>query len=114
MIFFISYRFNRGALLNIGVKLADKYTDYVALHDVDLLPRNNNLLYTYPKQGPFHIAAPGLHPNYNYPSFLGGILLIRTEHFMEARLIVYTTDKKTTLCRDLCFLATRLAPVSLP
>ena len=31
--------------------------------------------------GPFHVAAPGLHPKYDYPTFLGGILLISREHF---------------------------------
>ena len=28
----------------------------------------------YPDKGQFHIAAPWLHPKYDYPSFLGGIL----------------------------------------
>ena len=27
------------------------------------------------------MAAPGLHPKYDYPDFLGGILLISREHF---------------------------------
>lgn len=52
------------------------------MHDVDLLPQNSDLKYDYPPaDGVMHIAAPGLHPKYNYPSFIGGILLLRNEHF---------------------------------
>jgi len=48
---------------------------------VDLLPLNKNLPYDYPQDGPFHVAAPGLHPKYNYPTFIGGILLLKNEDF---------------------------------
>ena len=34
------------------------------------------LLYTFPEAGPLHIASPELHPKYDYPTFIGGILLI--------------------------------------
>lgn len=51
------------------------------MHDVDLLPLNNNLHYDYPKDGPFHVAAPELHPKYHYKTFVGGILLVNREHF---------------------------------
>ncbi len=80
-------RFNRASLINIGFLksadvLEDRNCDYVALHDVDLVPLNPNLHYSYPAKGPFHVAAPGLHPKYDYPSFLGGILLITRQHYM--------------------------------
>ena len=55
--------------------------DYIALHDVDLIPRNDDLLYSFPENGPFHISAPCLHPKYDYPTFLGGIMLISRKHF---------------------------------
>lgn len=55
--------------------------DYLAMHDVDLLPLNSKLKYDFPENGPFHIAAPGLHPKYNYPTFIGGILLLKNEDF---------------------------------
>jgi len=82
-------RFNRATLINVGFEQSEETLrkfnspncDYVALHDVDLVPMNPNLPYAYPDKGPFHIAAPGLHPKYDYPSFLGGILLITREHF---------------------------------
>lgn len=82
-------RFNRASLINVGFLKSEKVLhdlgsrncDYVALHDVDLVPLNPELPYTYPEKGPFHVAAPGLHPKYDYPTFLGGILLISREHF---------------------------------
>lgn len=82
-------RFNRASLINAGFLQSEKELkrlhspncDYVALHDVDLLPMNSELPYKYPEDGPFHVAAPGLHPKYDYPTFLGGILLISREHY---------------------------------
>ncbi|MCL4146200.1 UNVERIFIED_CONTAM: hypothetical protein GTU68_017231 [Idotea baltica] len=55
----------------------------MALHDVDLIPANPGLEYPFPADGPFHVAAPHLHPRYHYPTFIGGILLIRREHFRK-------------------------------
>lgn len=46
------------------------------MHDIDLLPLNNNLSYGFPDDGPFHISSPELHPRYHYPTFIGGILLV--------------------------------------
>lgn len=46
------------------------------MHDVDLLPMNDNLSYKYPNVGPYHISSPNLHPRYHYSTFIGGILLI--------------------------------------
>lgn len=74
------YRFNRGSLINAGFKeIMSLYStiDYIAMHDVDLLPLNPELDYHYPPTGHVnHIAAPHLHPRYHYASFVGGILLI--------------------------------------
>lgn len=75
------FRFNRASLINVGFMYVRDHFDYIAMHDVDLLPLNKDLKYTYPEEGPLHIAAPGLHPKYNYPSFIGGILLLKNEHF---------------------------------
>jgi len=82
-------RFNRASLINVGFiksaeilqKLGSQNCDYVALHDVDLVPLNSHLSYAFPSKGPFHVAAPGLHPTYDYPDFLGGILLITRDQF---------------------------------
>lgn len=62
------FRFNRASLINVGFLYSRDNFDYIAMHDVDLLPLNNDLKYDYPAEGPFHVAAPGLHPKYNYVS----------------------------------------------
>lgn len=75
------YRFNRASLINAGfLQVKDNY-DYIAMHDVDLLPLNNNLKYDYPADGPLHISGPEYHPKYHYASFIGGILLLKVEHY---------------------------------
>lgn len=75
------YRFNRGALANVGYMLARNQSDYIAIHDVDLLPVNRNLSYSYPEIGPHHLSSPNYHPQYNYDNYFGGILLISNGHF---------------------------------
>ncbi|XP_022918587.1 beta-1,4-galactosyltransferase 7 [Onthophagus taurus] len=75
------YRFNRASLINVGFLYTKSTHDYVAMHDVDLLPLNDQLSYAYPLNGPFHVSAPYLHPKYNYTDFVGGILLLTREHF---------------------------------
>ncbi|KAJ8686952.1 hypothetical protein QAD02_022746 [Eretmocerus hayati] len=77
------YRFNRASLINVGfLEVKDQY-DYVAMHDVDLLPMNDGLKYSYPEKGAFHISSPELHPKYHYATFVGGILLINRRHFVQ-------------------------------
>ncbi|XP_053619877.1 beta-1,4-galactosyltransferase 7 [Plodia interpunctella] len=76
-----SYRFNRASLINVGFLLVKNNCDYIAMHDVDLLPMNNDLSYDYPENGPVHISSPQTHPKYHYDTFIGGILLIKNEHF---------------------------------
>ncbi|XP_053406846.1 beta-1,4-galactosyltransferase 7-like [Mercenaria mercenaria] len=76
-----SLRFNRGSLINVGVLESSSDCDYIAMHDVDLLPLNDALDYSYPGDGPFHISAPDLHPLYHYHSFIGGIILLTKFHF---------------------------------
>lgn len=75
------YRFNRGALANVGFMIAKDDCDYVAIHDIDLLPLNTNLSYEYPANGPYHLTSPEYHPNYNYEKYFGGILLMTSKHF---------------------------------
>lgn len=70
------YRFNRASLINVGYLFAKNTHDYIAMHDVDLLPLNHDLKYLFPANQPLHIAAPNLHPKYHYPTFVGGILLV--------------------------------------
>lgn len=68
------------------------------MHDVDLLPLNPNLEYTFPGEGTVrHIAAPQYHPKYvsyiiyyanlllryNYDKFVGGILMLTTRDYKK-------------------------------
>nr|XP_019540888.2 beta-1,4-galactosyltransferase 7 [Aedes albopictus] len=75
------YRFNRASLINAGFLLVKDQYDYIAMHDVDLLPLNDNLKYEYPENGPLHISGPEFHPKYHYATFIGGILLLKVEHY---------------------------------
>lgn len=77
------HRFNRGSLINVGYLLSHNECDYLAMHDVDLLPLNPELDYGFPEAGPFHLAAPHLHPKYHYSTFVGGILLLNRMHFQK-------------------------------
>lgn len=77
-----NFRFNRASLINVGFLESREDCDYIAMHDVDLLPVNPHLDYSYPENGPFHVAAPDLHPLYHYKTFVGGILLLRREDFV--------------------------------
>nr|XP_018907054.1 PREDICTED: beta-1,4-galactosyltransferase 7-like [Bemisia tabaci]XP_018910231.1 PREDICTED: beta-1,4-galactosyltransferase 7-like [Bemisia tabaci] len=80
------YRFNRASLINAGFLFAtsgSESCDYIAMHDIDLLPLNQQLRYSFPAAGPLHLAAPHLHPKYHYKTFVGGILLISKDHFIQ-------------------------------
>ncbi|XP_037117676.1 beta-1,4-galactosyltransferase 7 isoform X1 [Syngnathus acus] len=75
------YRFNRASLINVGYLESPNDTDYLAMHDVDLLPLNDALNYGFPADGPFHVASPELHPLYHYRTYVGGILMLTKQHY---------------------------------
>jgi len=77
------YRFNRAYLINVGFRESSDTCDYIAMHDVDLMPQNPALLYRFPDKGPLHISSNELHPKYDYPTFIGGILLISRKHYKQ-------------------------------
>lgn len=81
-------RFNRASLINVGFLESGNDTDYIAMHDVDLLPLNEQLDYGYPEAGPFHVASPELHPLYHYKTYVGGILLLTKQHYEMVSLWV--------------------------
>lgn len=81
----VLYRFNRAALINVGFLESSNSTDYIAMHDVDLLPLNEELDYGFPEAGPFHVASPELHPLYHYKTYVGGILLLSKQHYQLVR-----------------------------
>lgn len=84
-------RFNRGALLNIGYLLTRNISDFLILHDVDLLPLNPNLLKFYAQISTsisdkldskvVHISPPEFHPKYNFQNFIGGIISLSVKSF---------------------------------
>ena len=81
-------RFNRGWLLNIGVALgrAVDGCDVFALHDVDLLPVDPRIPYTFDTDAndePIHLSPPGAHPEYCYPTFRGGAWLFSWRHLLD-------------------------------
>ncbi|XP_073850973.1 beta-1,4-galactosyltransferase 7 isoform X4 [Macaca fascicularis] len=80
------FRFNRAALINVGFLESSNSTDYIAMHDVDLLPLNEELDYGFPEAGPFHVASPELHPLYHYKTYVGGILLLSKQHYQLMKL----------------------------
>lgn len=84
------YRFNKGSLFNVGFFESKKLScDYMAMHDVDLLPLNDDLDYGYPEHGPYH--PTGSIPCHSLGTSqylseclvrsLNGIFLIRMDHF---------------------------------
>jgi len=77
------YRFNRAYLINVGFRESTDTCDYIAMHDVDLMPQNPALHYRFPDKGPLHISSNELHPKYDYPTFIGGILLISRKHYKQ-------------------------------
>jgi hypothetical protein len=68
--------FNRGSLLNIGMLLADPNTDRVALHDVDMLPLDEECDYSS-TEGIRHLAGGAEQFGFALPyrNYLGGVLL---------------------------------------
>ena len=68
-------KFNRGALLNIGTRIAAAHgVEYVIFHDVDLIPLKVLVpYYTAIPDKPIHIAKVWTS-KYDSPDFLGGVL----------------------------------------
>ncbi|XP_060905121.1 beta-1,4-galactosyltransferase 7 [Labrus mixtus] len=94
------YRFNRASLINVGYLESGNDTDYLAMHDVDLLPLNEALDYGFPEDGPFHVASPELHPLYHYKTYVGGILLLTKKHYKMVLFLLfnlYLTRKENYL-----------------
>ena len=87
--FAIPRRFNRASLLNVGFLMSRDRCDYMVMHDVDLLPQNDDLMYSYPSSGPYHISSPSLHPLYHYKTFVGGVLSLTREQFEK---VIHSSD----------------------
>lgn len=51
------FRFNRGALINVGFQYQRGKFDYIAIHDIDALPLSKQLPYDCPKHGVTHLLV---------------------------------------------------------
>mmetsp|Transcript_6292 Transcript_6292/g.11216 ORF Transcript_6292/g.11216 Transcript_6292/m.11216 type:complete len:358 (+) Transcript_6292:145-1218(+) len=79
-----AFRFNRGALMNVGVKAAFAYgCDYVALHDIDLVPLRDIISYGFPEEGAYHATPNGVHPVSKFPKYYGGVHLMRISSYVR-------------------------------
>lgn len=84
--------FNRGKLLNIGFKTAlRKQCDYVAFHDVDMLP-NDDCDYSHPGDTPKHIATylSQWDNTLRDIHYFGGVVIFTIEQFEKVN--GYQTD----------------------
>ena len=72
--------FNRGKLLNIGFKTAiRKQCDYVAFHDIDMLPRDVDYSYS---EVPLHLATNFVNSRRElFKTYFGGVTLFPIELF---------------------------------
>ena len=80
--------FNRGAMKNIAAYTAfNDGCDYVALHDVDMVPSLNDGYpepdYSYPDNNPLHIATKLSKYEYGigYDQYFGGVVLFTKEQY---------------------------------
>ena len=91
-------RFNRASLLNAGFLMSRDRCDYIVMHDVDLLPDNDQLQYSYPSSGPYHISSPSLHPLYHYKTFVGGVLSLTRGQFEQVTSASFGTQCSVLHC----------------
>ena len=78
--------FNRGVMKNIAAQHAfDDGCDYVAFHDVDMLPENDSCDYSYSPDYPTHIATKLSKYKYklNYEQYFGGVVLMTKEQVQK-------------------------------
>ncbi|XP_076074124.1 beta-1,4-N-acetylgalactosaminyltransferase bre-4-like isoform X2 [Mytilus galloprovincialis] len=82
----LKVQFNRALLLNVGVLESLRLHDYQCFifHDVDLLPENDNNLYTCP-DNPRHmsVAVNRLKYKLPYDKIFGGVAAISKEDFLK-------------------------------
>lgn len=67
--------------MNVGFLYTKEKFDYLVVHDVDLIPLNENISYDYPKEGIYNILAPWLHPDDHYVCSFADFLMISQNIF---------------------------------
>ena len=74
--------FNRGSMKNIAaIKAFEDGCDYIAWHDVDMLPNDDTCDYSYPDKTPVHIATKLSKYSWSmgYEEYFGGVVLFTKE-----------------------------------
>lgn len=74
--------FNRAKLLNVGFQVAGKNYDYMATHDIDMLPITAD--YSFPTR-PCHVATAVEQFGYKLPfkTYFGGVVLFNANDFVS-------------------------------
>jgi len=74
--------FNRGKLLNVGFVLAESNCDYLAMHDVDMLPLDADYSWV---DSPTHMATECSQFDYRLPyeGYFGGVTLFNCVDFRK-------------------------------
>lgn len=78
--------FNRGAMKNIAAHYAFKDgCDYIAWHDVDMVPNDESCDYSYPEKTPIHIATKLSKYGFKlgYEQYFGGVILFTKEQVIK-------------------------------
>jgi len=74
--------FNRGRLFNVGYTLEKNNFDYFCFHDVDLIPAELCIDYTYPKaKEAVHVAVNTQKLRWRLYNSAGGVVCMRTEDY---------------------------------
>lgn len=74
--------FNRGLMKNIAAKHAfDDGCDYIVWHDIDMVPEDDSCDYSFPHEGPKHIAVRISQSDYQlkYEEYFGGAVIFSKE-----------------------------------
>ena len=83
--------FNRGWLINVGFAMANTTCDYLVMHDLDMLPMDEKLPYSWPGKS----GSPLSMFNGNHPVKVSGLL--RTDRSNQIHLL--TAVRTYILCR---------------
>jgi len=78
--------FNRGAMKNVAaIKAMEDGCDYVAFHDVDMIPHDETCDYSFPYDTPLHIATKLSKYSWSmgYEQYFGGVVLFSKEHLLQ-------------------------------
>ena len=81
--------FNRGLMKNIAAKHAfDDGCDYIAWHDIDMVPEDESCDYSFPNDNPQHIAVRISQSDYQlkYEEYFGGAVLFSKEQVEKTNL----------------------------